>query len=324
MRRPDSTPSGSDRTGVGPAEVLVIILVIGVLILLLMMGLTRSREAARSVTCTRNLHQIGLALGLYEQATRRLPAVPLLDGTEPPRSGPIAEMLQQLGVTDLTALAPDSPPPPPSGEPPLEGYLPGVVCPSDRMATARVFPAPVSYRANAGIGPDGRLGPFSPGERVTTQEVEAGHGASYTASFAERLVGSAGTAKERIRDYQVVPGPIPEAGCPDLPSSPLLTDAGRSWLELGWRSTLYSHALPPASASSCIAEDGRSAFMGASSGHVEGIRILLMDGSVRTYARSVAPAVWRALGSYRDEDSPEAPVPDESALEPSETVPEPN
>ena len=252
----------------------------------------------------RNLQQIGLGLELYNQAARQLPYIARLDGPALPGGGPLALMLQQLDVSELALLDPTAPPSTSPGAPPDEGYRPGFVCPADPIATARVFPAPVSYRANTGSRTDGQGGPFAPGTQVSFDEVEAGHGASYTAAFAERLVGTAGTSNQSVRDYRLVPGPVPQSGCPESPGETLETDAGRSWLELGWRSTLYSHAPNPASTESCIAENGQTAFMGASSGHVEGVRVLLLDGSVRIYSRTVAPPVWSALGTFRDEEGP--------------------
>jgi hypothetical protein len=64
--------------------------------------------------------------------------------------------------------------------------------------------------------------------------------------------------------------------------------------------------------------------MGASSGHVEGVRVLLMDGSVQVYSRSIDPAVWASLGTYRTElvsneasdELPEAPSPPDEPTEP--------
>ncbi|MEW4567510.1 DUF1559 domain-containing protein [Tautonia sp. JC769] len=301
---------------------MVVLVVVGILALLLMMGLTRSREVARSATCSRNLQQIGLALQVYEQVTRFVPYVPPLEGPERSSQGPLATILQQLGRTEVTGLdlQAGSEPGPPLAEPLAERYLPEFVCPSDPIATSRVFPAPVNYRANTGDRTEGRRGPFAPGLAIGFDEVEAGDGASYTAAFAERLVGTAGKSRETARDYHLVPGPIPQGGCPAVPEAPPQTDAGRSWLQLGWRSTLYSHASVPQSSRSCIDEQGRTAVMGASSGHVEGVRVLLMDGSVQVYSRSIDPAVWASLGTYRtdipdeDEEGPEAPAaPDEPA-----------
>jgi hypothetical protein len=49
---------------------------------------------------------------------------------------------------------------------------------------------------------------------------------------------------------------------------------------------------------SCIADDGRSAFMGASSGHVGGVNLLILDGSVRTVPSRIDPKIWREWAAF--------------------------
>ena len=296
--RPDRRSRG--RGGAGIAEVLVVIAVLGCLAMMLMIGLTRSREAARRTRCARNLGQIGLALNYYEQATLRLPAIARLGGLDTPGPAPLAMLLEGLGVPDLGAIGPEgasTPAPSAVAAPSEAGRLPGFVCSADPIATMGVFPAPISYRANTGETTDGRGGPFAIGSSMSAAEVEARDGAGYTAAFAERLVGTSGVASEPSRDYTTVPGPVAPGGCPDAPDHARGNDAGRSWGELGWRSTLYNHGLAPGGSPSCIADDGGTALMGASSGHVAGIQALLMDGSVRLFTRSTDPALWRAFGS---------------------------
>ena len=57
-------------------EMLVVIAIIGVLAALLLPALSRAKEAGRSTACISNLHQIGIALQLYVDASdNRLPVM---------------------------------------------------------------------------------------------------------------------------------------------------------------------------------------------------------------------------------------------------------
>jgi prepilin-type processing-associated H-X9-DG protein/prepilin-type N-terminal cleavage/methylation domain-containing protein len=61
----DSTPAEPRRPAFTLAELLVVVLVVGVLAALLVPALSRSQSAARRVRCVSNLHQLGLAGQLY-------------------------------------------------------------------------------------------------------------------------------------------------------------------------------------------------------------------------------------------------------------------
>jgi hypothetical protein len=154
--------------------------------------------------------------------------------------------------------------------------------------------------------PQGLNGGFAPGRRVRLADVEAGDGISYTAACSERLLGRGASDGRDPGAYQTVPGPLEEAGCPATAGARWHGDAGSSWAEAGWRSSLYNHTQPPGAATSCVADDGSQAHMAASSGHAGGVNVLVFDTSVRTVSPRVALPVWKALATTHS-PAPETP-----------------
>jgi prepilin-type N-terminal cleavage/methylation domain-containing protein len=83
-------------------ELLVVMAIIGILAALLLPTLGRSKETARAVACTSNLHQVGIALQLYiQENNNRLPVMRDVSTTTnaliPPLPGPNTVLLAQLG-----------------------------------------------------------------------------------------------------------------------------------------------------------------------------------------------------------------------------------
>jgi hypothetical protein len=177
--------------------------------------------------------------------------------------------------------------------------VPGFVCPSDPKATSALFPASISYRATTGAAPDGRDGAFAPGRQVPLPAIEAADGLAYTAAFAERLVGS-GRNEPGLGNYTLVRGPVTDQGCLPPQPSAWRGDAGSNWVASDWKSTLYNHLRPPGASPSCLADDARTASMNASSGHVDGVNVLIFDGSVRTMTPRIDLNIWRAWAAFAE------------------------
>jgi hypothetical protein len=276
---------------------VVVIIVLVCLVLLVMVP--QGREHARLVSCRKNLGQIGVALALYDQSIGQLPPVGVLTPLDRPSGvrspGPLRALLDSLQLPDLTELTdPNSAPTPRPGQIPLEIPVAGFVCSSDPNATAGHFPAPISYRAVTGDSPAGENGAFARGRVTRLKDIEAADGSSYTAAFSERLVGDNVPDHAALGNYRVVPGPLVGQKCPAThENSSWRGDAGRSWTWADHRSTLYNHALLPSAQPSCIASDGKTALMGASSGHVRGLNMLLFDGSVSVVRPTINSTVWR-------------------------------
>lgn len=289
-----------DHRGMTLTELLVVLVIAGLIVLMALMALPRGRETARLAGCRDNLRRFGWALALYDQARGRLPEVP-----EPGQAGTgvPAALLGELGLADFSALVDPRSRPPGSrpGPPPGPGRVPGFLCGSDPIATSNRFAAPISYRATTGSGTDGGDGIFAPGRRLAIADVEAADGVEYTAAFSERLVGDGQPGSRTPRNYALVPGPVPSDGCPPCPDSSYRGEAGSDWTSASWPSTIYNHAQPPGTAASCVASDGRTANLGASSGHVNRVHVLMLGGAVRPVATRVDPDVWRRLSTVNDQ-----------------------
>ncbi len=304
-RNPSSHPAGQltviRRPGLSLIEFLVIFAIVSLVLIVLLMAATRGREEARLVSCRMNLGRIGLALAAYDQNFRSLPVVTELAPldakatNEAPSAGPLRTLLETFQLPDLTEFRdPKTAPSARPGQVPGEMAVPGFVCSSDPNATGGWFSAPISYRAATGDSPSGDNGAFVPGRSISLSEVEAADGLSFTAGFSERLVGDNQPSHASLNNYQVVNGRLTRPGCPANPDpASWRGDAGSSWRASDYRSTLYNHALPPNRQPSCVASDGKSAFIGASSGHARGVNLLRLDGSVSLVRPSIDPIVWR-------------------------------
>jgi hypothetical protein len=300
------------RAGYTLFDLVVALFLAAIVLLFMLIAIPRGREQARLAACQKNLGQIGLALGLYDQSQGQLPSIsalePLDDSGRKEGRGPLKIMLEALGQADFMSLAPNSGLPRPTGPVPGEIAVPGFVCSSDPRATSGLFPAPISYRGSTGGDPLGKTGLFALGRRLTLTEIEDGQGSSYTASFSERLVGDGASGRGALGNFAEVVGPLPDKGCSpswlEGQSARWRGDAGATWVVAGYRCTLYNHAAPPNASLSCVAADGRSAFMGASSGHLRGVNLLMLDASVKLILPSIDAKVWKRFATVAEPVEP--------------------
>ena len=281
-------------------EVIVVVAVIGFLFLCVLMALPKGRETARQASCQQNLRQIGEAVLGYDQAHRRYPGPP---PAGEPGNSPIEAMLRSLDMPDFRDLGGPKPPQP-SGAPGRGARVAGLLCPSDAAARPGRGMTELSYRANAGGDFAGSDGPFAFGAAVGSKQVEEADGLSFTAGFAERLLGSGKDGEATPGNYALVPGPVTSRGLPPAGPSRWRGDAGADWADAGWRSAVYTHAAPPNAPATAIAEDGRTANVTGSSAHPGRVNVWMLDGSFRGIAATVDPAIWRAMGGYRSAPPP--------------------
>ena len=117
--------------------------------------------------------------------------------------------------------------------------------------------APVSYRASTGDTVEGTGGAFAVGQSRRLAEIEAADGLAYTALFSERLLGTGEESARAVpENYAVVKELDAAVVAGGLAVEDWRGDAGKSWAEASWSSTLYNHAVLPGIANSQVTVDG--------------------------------------------------------------------
>ena len=304
-------------------ELLVVIAIIAILVGLLLPAVQKVREAAARMSCSNNLHQLGLAIHNHEAANQNFPSF-----AEYPNTWSVfARLLPYVEQENLQKLADLNQPYSAAVNAPVtKTRVPLFVCPSEANARERPPSSPtgnthfpINYGANVGtwsvFSPTaGGDGAFTANRRMRVADFT--DGTSNTAAASE--VKGVPAVLPRHRQPGHVgggsahhPGRRPRlrwhpAGHRGTPSGLMLkfTRPGSPPPSRRTRRVLYADATGSydvdfisSSESVNAGAPPTYAAVTARSYHTGGVNALMMDGSVRFVGNSISPTSWRALAT---------------------------
>jgi prepilin-type N-terminal cleavage/methylation domain-containing protein len=305
-------------------ELLVVIAIIGILIALLLPALQVAREAARRISCTNNLKQMGLAAHTYHSTFGCFPASGTVttggtgngvDGLSiQSRLLPFMEQDAVHKLVNYTVNYND-----PLNDRARMTTVSSYVCPSDLDRLPQELGGRTNYYSNHGTGIVWGLPPKTSGSTNYGMPTPNGvffrnsfmkiarirDGASNTAAFSERILGDGSNAIISPESDTFKPGTYPATADEALEQC-MATDTtnvamqgysnvGAPWLQPYHSTTAYFHTATP-NTRSCMYPPGRI-MTTAGSRHPAMVNLVLCDGSVRTVNDSVNLLVWRGLGT---------------------------
>lgn len=307
-------PAASRRPAKRPAftmvEVLVVISIIGILIALILPAVQAAREAGRRAQCVNNLRQIGLAINNYVSVCGAFPPGGEIYRQQFSFLAMILPYIEQKPLYDSLNFSTG---PYFSAENHTAEAI-GVaayLCPTDSGPTYNT--GWTNYAGNFGTGylKFGANGAFVlEGLRGVTP-AEFLDGTSSTVAVSEWLRGLARMdARDERRSIFQFPEQVDEPGefdqfvqaCKGLditlvPQKDVVNDRGRSWDFGSTLGTLYHHILNINERSCHNGHDSLTGAISAGSLHPGGANSLFADGHVRFLRETMAPRIWRAIGS---------------------------
>lgn len=317
------------RTAFTLVELLVVIAIIGILVGLLLPAVQAAREAARRMSCSNNLKQMGLALHNYHDTFRRFPPGGFYDRDLTSSSWSVqARILPQLEQGNLQRLInwdlPYS----------LQGNVartrvPTYMCPSETKDELRSAPKshdpdfayyPLNYAANFGewfiFNPANNqvgTGIFVPNGRLKMGSIS--DGTSNTLAFAEVKAFN-----PYLRDVGVPS--VPNAATPLAPEDVVAlggsfksTTGHTEWVDGRVHQSGFTTTFSPNTRLLFVQDgitfdvdfnssrEGKSltsptyAAVTSRSYHTGGVNSSLADGSVHFFSSSIDREIWQAMGT---------------------------
>ncbi len=320
---------GKAKGGFTLVELLVVIAIIGILVGLLLPAVQAAREAARRMSCSNNVKQLGLALHNYHDTYRRFPPSGFFNRFAPSDAWSVqARLLPLLEQANLERLIDWD------YSYGLQGLVaqtrvPVYLCPSEPRDVPRPDPKPhdpnfthysLNYAANMGEwfiydpkSHSGGSGLFFPNSALSMGSVT--DGTSNTVAFSEVKAWT-----PYLRD-----GGNPAGFGVDAPTRPaqiaawggsFKADSGHTeWVDARIHQSGFTTTFAPNTRVGYEMEgrehdvdfnssrEGKSttaityAAVTARSHHTGGVEIGLVDGSVRFLSQTIDLNVWRGLGS---------------------------
>ncbi len=310
-------------------ELLVVIAIIGILVGLLLPAVQAAREAARRMSCSNNLKQMGLALHLYHDSFGAFPTPGFYRRVASQPSWSVqARLLPQLEQANLQHLIDWSLPYSAQGNV-ARTRVSVYMCPSEPRDEGRPDPKPFDplfayYPLNYGINM-GEWFVYSPLSSVggtglvypngKTRMASVTDGTSNTLAFAEFKAWMPYLRDAGVPAGMGLPTPSVPADVVGLGGSFKPNSGHTEWVDArvhqsGFTTTFspntrlaYSRDSKQVDIDFTSSREGNSttaptyAAVTSRSYHTGGVQVAFTDGSVRFLSDSIELAVWRAMGS---------------------------